>query len=141
MRDHQSWIGAAFLMLMGASAWPAAAAEVSSAREARELARTIDGLIAAKWAEAKVQPGAPADDAEFLRRVYLDLVGKIPTAAEALAFLDDRGPDKRERLVDRLLDSPAYVANATELWRSLLLPEADTDAQARTLAAGFEAWL
>jgi hypothetical protein len=109
--------------------------------EARALAATIDRLLAAKWAETKVTPAPPADDAEFLRRVALDLTGRIPTASEARDFIDDPRPDKRERLVDRLLESPAYLVHATEIWRSLLLPEADTDAQVRFLAPTFEAWL
>ena len=112
-----------------------------SARDARALAAKIDRLLAAKWAEARVAPVGPADDAEYLRRVCLDLVGKIPTAAEAREFLDDPAPDKRAKLVERLLDSPAYTARATELWRQLLLPEADTEGQARFAAPAFEAWL
>ena len=59
------------------------------------LTATIDRLIAAHWAENRVAPAPPADDAEFLRRVCLDLAGKIPTAAEAREFLDDPRPDKR----------------------------------------------
>lgn len=109
--------------------------------EARELARTIDRLLAQRWAEAKVPPVEPADDAEYLRRVYLDLIGKIPAAADARDFLDDPDPEKRSKLVDRLLDSPAYLARATELWRQMLLPEADTDDQARLVTPPFEAWL
>ena len=101
----------------------------------------IDRLLAAKWAEAKVRPARPADDAEFLRRVYLDLVGKIPTAAEARDFLDDPSPDKRGRLVEALLDSPAYLTHATETYRALLLargrhrrPGPRPDADVRGLA-------
>jgi hypothetical protein len=109
--------------------------------EARALAAVIDRILAARWAEAKVNPAPQADDAEFLRRVALDLTGRIPTTAEARDFLDDPRPDKRAILVDRLLDSPGYLVSATEIWRSMLLPELDTDAQARFLAPTFEAWL
>ena len=116
-------------------------ARVRSAGEAPALARQIDRLLAAKWAEAKVRPAPPADDAESLRRVYLDLVGKIPTAAEARDFLDDPSPDKCGRLVEVLLDSPAYLTHATETYRAMLLPEAETDGQVRALAPTFEAWL
>ena len=84
-------------------------------------------MLAARWAAAKVRPAAVADDGEFLRRVSLDLIGKIPTAAEARDFLDDPGKGKRLALVERLLDSPAYTTRATEIWRRLLLPEADTE--------------
>ena len=105
-----------------------------------------DGLpvrLTAWWvrAEGKVQPARPADDAEYLRRVYLDLVGTIPTAAEARDFLDDPSPDKRTALVESLLDSPAYLTHAAESYRMLLLPEADTDGQLRGIAPTFEAWL
>jgi hypothetical protein len=109
--------------------------------EARALAQKIDGLLAEKWGEAKVKPAPPADDAEFMRRVYLDLVGKIPTAAEARDFLEDTDSDKRGRLIELLLESPAYLTHATESYRTMLLPEADADGQIRALAPTFEAWL
>src|SRR4051812_37170479 len=93
----------------GAAPSPPADAQTTSkatAGDVRALKDRIDLLVAEKWAEAKVKPAEPADDAEFLRRVSLDLTGKIPTAAEVRAFLDDPAPDKRTRLVDRLLESP-----------------------------------
>ncbi len=88
-------------------------------------------VLAAKWAARQDQPAALHDDGEFLRRVSFDLIGKIPTAAEARDFLDDPSKDKRLALVERLLESPAYTTRATELWRRLLLPEADTDDAAK----------
>ncbi len=112
-----------------------------TARDARALAARVDAVLDARRAEEGVKPVARADDGEFLRRVSLDLIGKIPTAAEARDFLDDPSRDKRVTLVERLLDSPAYTTRATELWRQLLLPEADTEDLARQVAGGFEAWL
>jgi hypothetical protein len=109
--------------------------------DARALTARIDAVLATRWAEAKIGPVAVADDAEFLRRVSLDLIGKIPTAAEARDFLDDPSRDKRSALIERLLDSPAYTTRATETWRRLLLPEADTEDLARQVAPSFEAWL
>ena len=76
-----------------------------------------------------------------MRRVWLDIAGRIPSVAEARAFLSDPSPDKRRRLVDDLLDGPGYVVHFTRHWRRVLLPEAETDFQARFLAPGFEAWL
>ena len=114
---------------------------VKSASDAQALTARIDAVLAARWAEAKVRPAAVADDGEFLRRVSLDLIGKIPTAAEARDFLDDPSKGKRLALVERLLDSPAYTTRATEIWRRLLLPEADTEDLARQVAGNFEAWL
>ena len=107
----------------------------------KALAEAIDREIARQWAESNVEPAPRADDAEFLRRVWLDLAGTIPTAAEARAFLDDTAADKRERLVEALLQGPAYVNHATSVWRALLLPEAEAGNQAQFLAPDFEAWL
>ncbi len=108
-------------------------------RDARGLARLIDGRLTTAWVQARIRPVARADDGEFLRRASLDLVGRIPTAAEARDFLDDPNPAKRGALVDRLLDSPAYAARATMLWRRLLLPE--TGNGLPVAAGGLEAWL
>src|SRR5262245_34034884 len=72
----------------------------------RPLAERIDALI------ESTSPGlvAPlASDADFLRRVYLDLNGTIPDAATARAFLDDPSPTKRAALVDRLLARPQFA--------------------------------
>jgi hypothetical protein len=146
MHIARAWLVAAFLV---AAVRIAAAGDVRESRidpvvstgDARALAARIDAVLAARWAEAKIQPAAMADDGEFLRRVSLDLVGKIPTAAQARDFLDDPGREKRFTLVERLLDSPAYTTRATELWRQILLPEAETEDQARQVAGTFEAWL
>ena len=71
-----------------------------------------------------------ADDADFLRRVSLDLTGGIPTAAEARAFLDDRDPGKREKLVDRLLAGPDYPRRMEEAFTVMLLERRGGDAVA-----------
>ena len=67
----------------------------------------IDQFIVAKWEQAALKaadrPPAVCSDAAFLRRVYLDIIGVIPTAAQARRFLEDTTPDKRVRLVDELL--------------------------------------
>jgi hypothetical protein len=112
-----------------------------SVLDAAALTARIDAVLAARWAENKVHPAPLADDGEFYRRVSLDLIGKIPSAAEARDFLDDPSKNKRLVLIERLLDSPAYATRATETWRRLLLPEADTEDVGRQVAGDFEAWL
>jgi len=109
--------------------------------DARALADKVDEHLARRWATASVQPAAPADDAEFLRRVYLDLAGRIPTVAEARTFLNDQRPDRRARLVDELLSGPRYPAHFSNVWRALLLPEAGNNFQVRLQQGGFETWL
>ncbi|MBY0512891.1 MAG: DUF1549 domain-containing protein, partial [Gemmataceae bacterium] len=83
---------------------------------ADRIAARIDRHLAADWAARGIKPAAPADDAEFLRRVHLDLIGRAPKAAEVIAFLDDRDPAKRAKLVEKLLATPShanYFAAAT----------------------------
>jgi hypothetical protein len=79
----------------------------------------LDRLTGAFWAAAHVSPGPPAGDAEWLRRVTVDLAGRIPTLAEAEAFLADRAPDRRARLVDRLLASPDYAEHWADVFLDL----------------------
>ena len=80
------------------------------------LRDVIDEHVQAKWKEEGVSPSPPADDAAFLRRIYLDLCGTIPTADEARAFLDDEDPKKRAKLIDRLLADPRYAQHQADVW-------------------------
>lgn len=107
----------------------------------QKLADRIDELIEKQWRENDVASASPSDDAEYLRRVWLDLAGKIPTAADTQDFLDDKSPDKRKKLVNELLNGPNYVMNSTNFWRKVLIPEADTNFNIRFMMPGFESWL
>ncbi len=150
MAKHRLFvIGAAILLAAGMQrlgADPPAKTEkpmpvVATARDAQALAAKIDEYIALKWNVAKAQPAPLADDAEFCRRVHLDLAGRIPLVSETRAFLDDKAADKRQKLVEKLLASPAYVNHFTNVWRALLLPEADTNFYVKYLQPMFENWI
>jgi Protein of unknown function (DUF1553)/Protein of unknown function (DUF1549) len=108
---------------------------------AARLAATIDEHIARRWQAENVVPAPASDDASFLRRVSLDIAGKIPTVAQLHEFLDDTSADKRRALVERLLDSPGYVMHTANVWRGVMIPEADISQEARFLLPSFEAWL
>jgi hypothetical protein len=114
---------------------------VAGQDDVQKVAVQIDDLVAQKWSENGVVSASPADDAEYLRRVWLDIAGKIPTAADSQDFLDDPAADKRQRLVDELLNGPNYVVNSANFWRRVLIPEADTNFNVRFLLPSFEAWL
>jgi len=96
-------------------------------KDAQALTEAIDQHMAARWAAEGVKPADRADDAEFMRRVYLDLAGKIPPVSEVRDFLADKTPDKRGQLVEKLLDSSAYVNHFTNVWRARLLPANNTN--------------
>src|SRR4051812_48436114 len=80
----------------------------------------LDPLIEGLWRDAKVTPAPSADDGAFLRRVSLDLIGRVPTLAETKSFLSDAAPDRRGRLVDRLLGSHEFAEHWGDLYADLL---------------------
>jgi hypothetical protein len=100
---------------------PASAAADGDTDSQRRLVAQIDEHLRSGWERLEVVPAPRADDAEWVRRVYLDLHGRIPTLAEAERFLGDARADKRARLVDALLDDGAYARNFTTLWTKLLV--------------------
>jgi hypothetical protein len=85
------------------------------------LHQQIDQAIAAGRPEFARLAAPPASDAEFVRRVYLDLTGVIPPAADVRAFLKDATPDKRQRLIDRLLASPEHARHLQQVFDVLLM--------------------
>lgn len=106
-----------------------------------QVAASIDRLFETAWKANGVEPAPLATDEEYVRRLYLDLAGRIPAASEVRTFLADTRSDKRQKLVDELLDGPAFVRHFTILWRNALIPEAFNDLGTRQLVPGFEAWL
>ncbi len=82
----------------------------------------IDGLVWDKLRKLGLTPSAPADDATFLRRASIDVIGRLPTPEEARAFLADPAADRRAKLVDRLLDRPEYADHWANKWVDLLRP-------------------
>jgi len=83
-------------------------------------ANYIDELMLAQWQEMGLVPQPPATDTEFLRRVYLDLIGTLPAADEVRQFLASADPEKRSRLIDQLLERPEYTDYWSLRWADLL---------------------
>lgn len=80
----------------------------------------VDRLVFRKLRRLNIVPSELADDAEYLRRVYLDVIGTLPTPAEARRFLDDKRPDRRARLVEKLLRRPEFADFWALQWADLL---------------------
>jgi len=81
---------------------------------------SIDFYIRQRWTAANTHGSKVCDDATFVRRVYLDLAGRIPTPAEAERFRRERSSEKRARLVEQLLRSPEFAQNMAETFDVLL---------------------
>jgi hypothetical protein len=125
------------LIVAGRQSW--GADPDAAAPDAGELAALIDQQIETRLEAERVPPVAAADDAEFLRRIYLDLHGVIPTAAEAADFLADKRPDRRARLVDTLVSHPRYGEHLADLWQGYLISPLADDRRLR--ADQFRKWL
>lgn len=80
----------------------------------------IDKLVWDKLTRLGIEPSAPADDSAFMRRVYLDTIGTLPTVAETRAFLADPAADKRAKLIDQLLARPEYADYWAMKWLDIL---------------------
>ncbi len=111
----------ALLMVMGAGQKLAATDRPRPGAEKSKSegrAAFIDRLLESSWKKAGVNPAKPATDEEYLRRAYLDLLGRIPDVQEARAFLQTRETDKREKLVDFLLEHADYPLHRTSSARA-----------------------
>ena len=80
----------------------------------------VDELVFKKLQQMQILPSDACNDEEFVRRIYLDVIGLLPTAAEAQAFLADASPDKRAKLIDALLERPEYAEFWGLKWGDLL---------------------
>jgi hypothetical protein len=80
----------------------------------------IDELVFGRLRQLGIAPAKVCSDGVFLRRAYLDVIGTLPTAEEARQFLKESDPDKRRKLVDRLLEREEFVDYWTMKWCDLL---------------------
>mgnify|MGYP006282945779 CR=1 FL=1 len=97
-----------------------AAVDAGRRERVRAEAAEIDQHLAARWRQHGVEPSAPLDDGQFVRRIHLELAGRIPSYDEAVTFLRDAASDKRDALIERLLASPDYVSHFYNYWADIL---------------------
>lgn len=113
---------------------------VPNAGAAGSAGPNVDEMIREAWRAASITPAPPVDDARFLRRAYVDLVGTIPSADVAASFIDDRSADKRKKLVQKLVDSPEFVDHWVDYWDNELMGR-DMKGMQDVDRAAFRAWL
>jgi hypothetical protein len=100
----------------------------------------IDNLVFANLKQIGVPPSPICDDATFLRRVTLDIAGRLPTTEETKAFLANKDPNKRDRAIDSLLNTPDYADYFANKWTALLKNRRD-DVADITANFAFHAWM
>ncbi len=130
---------AASALLPGMAPATGATSDPSEAPGVAAAASRIDALVEEALARHGQAVEAAVVDTVFLRRAYVDIAGRIPTAGEARAFLDDPAPGKRNRLIDTLLDGPGYAARMF-LWYADLF-RLRTKLAKRTSGEPFAHWI
>jgi hypothetical protein len=101
----------------------------------------IDREVRAEWKKQGITPAPHATDAEFLRRVHIDLVGTVPTLDETQKFLADTDAKKREKLIDRLLADPRFAKAQADVWDLVLFGRNPGASDATRVRPAFKAWL
>jgi len=89
-------------------------------------ANYVDDLVLRKLSDLRILPSEISSDTEFIRRVYVDALGVLPTPAEVRAFMNDRSPNKRAQLIDQLLERPEFVDQWAYKWGDLLRVSRET---------------
>ncbi len=92
----------------------------AGASESKLTSGEIDKLLEKKWKENGLKPSDKTSDEEFLRRLYIDLTGRIPNAGEVKAFLDNESKNKRKNKIDELLASEEYGGYMADMWMQIL---------------------
>ena len=100
----------------------------------------IDDLVMQKWKKLGIAPSPVCSDEEFIRRASLDCIGTLPTPEEVTAFVADSAPNKRDYLIDRILERDEYAAYWSNIWGDLLRNKRQGDEQKRGTFA-FAEWI
>lgn len=108
----------------------------------KPLARgEIDRLVNAELAKVGVKPAARTTDEQFIRRVYLDLTGTLPTPADIKEFATSKAADKRAKLIDKLIDSNDYAKHWSQYWRIVITSRTQADFRLNAFVPHFELWM
>ncbi len=107
-------MGLVRLAILGLLATAPAALAADLLPPDRPIEQVIDHYVEAKLARAGIKPAPTTDDATLVRRLILDLNGRIPTSAEVRAYVGSKEPDKRAKLVDRLMASPGFARHQAD---------------------------
>jgi hypothetical protein len=121
---------------------PGPAATVANEEAAiAALVAKIDKHLDVFWARNQIKPAKPASDAEFLRRVSLDLLGRVPSVAEVRQFTAGTDPKKRAKKVAELLGKAGFVNHFATVLRQQWLPQTQDNPQFQFIGPQFENWL
>ena len=113
----------------------------ADAADLQPAAAQIDALIEKNYAPNEIEPNPLTSDSAFVRRVYLDIAGRIPTSSEARDFIGSMEPQKRGDLIDQLLDSDGYVSHQFNYWADILRINSRMNGQGPQNGAAYIRWV
>jgi len=119
---------------------PSLLADLSKA-DMQKAATTIDKLVLANLQARKMRPNPIVNDSVYVRRTYLQIIGRIPSLPETREFLDSRHPDKRAQLVNKLLNSYGYVSHHFNYWADILRAKSDLRGARGGAGEPYVAWI
>jgi hypothetical protein len=132
---------ACILMLVSGTMSLAQVAIKQNKPESTPLRQTIDKAVQESWKKEKIKAEGKCDDSTFLRRVYLDLLGTIPSYDVAKKFLADQDEKKRDKLIERLLNDTQFAQHQTTLWDLTLFGRNPPNQDATRNRTLFKQWL
>jgi len=113
----------------------------TAAFEGTDPTAAIEHFVESRWQANNVSPAEPCSDREFVRRIYLDLLGRIPTLEESRAFLDSTDDDRRSQLVDQLLTSDEHAVHLADVFDTLLMGRGSAGTYKQRAGSGWRAYL
>ncbi len=134
MRPLPSLTALAFSAICGTAA-------LAAANDPASVSREIDSILKADWEKNKLQGNPAVDDHTFVRRIHLDIIGRIPTTREAEAFLTSKAPDKRAKLIDQLLASEGYVQHTFSYLADVLRAQSNGNQAGAITGAAYSTFL
>lgn len=143
LRSGETAVRANFLSEVAVAVFTTPYNAVVPAERFAQRNNLIDDHVFDRLQALRIEPSDLSSDAEFIRRAYLDTLGCLPTPAEVRAFLADQHPDRRNRLIDSLLERPEYVDYWTLFLGELLQNRRERDHDVRGVKGvrSFHAWL
>jgi len=103
-------------MIVGAETLVADEPATQRPADGQSVVEFINQRIEQGYKDNEITPSEVASDEEWVRRVYLDIVGRIPSLSEVISFLEDESPRKKSVLIESLVDSQDYIRNFTTIW-------------------------
>ena len=106
-----------------------------------ESKNVIDQFTSTKWRELGIAPSELCTDEQFIRRASLDITGTLPTANAVTQFVEDADPSKRNKLIDRLVDSPEYSFVFANKWADVLRVKRRGQTERASGTLSFHTWI